>query len=230
MISICLCIGYSLFGSSSLSTKGKRRFYICVLVQRKIAVWVAKKPNIIGLFAEDIFFVSTLWRRWFIRSARFRARRHAHGRRNSHRLFLCFATAFSNLSAYTIKNPVGKKPSGFLAQMVHSLGSLPRSPTRTRPAKQPPAVSLLRNRLFESLRLHNKKSRRQKAVGIFGADGEIRTLAAVTHPTPLAGAPRHQLEYICKTVNLNTHCQVVAPIRCLTNIPKRSKKVNTKFI
>ena len=76
----------------------------------------------------------------------------------------------------------------------------------------------------------NKKSRRQKAVGIFGADGEIRTLAAVTHPTPLAGAPRHQLEYICKTVNLNTHCQVVAPIRCLINIPKRSKKVNTKFI
>ena len=61
LISICLCIGYSLFGSSSLSTKGKRRFYICVLVQRKIAVWVAKKPDIIGLFAGDIFFVSTLW-------------------------------------------------------------------------------------------------------------------------------------------------------------------------
>ena len=56
--------------------------------------------------------------------------------------------------AYTIKNPVGKKPSGILAQMVHSLGSLSRSPTRTRPAKQPPAVSLLRNRLFESLRPH----------------------------------------------------------------------------
>ena len=208
MISICLCIGYSLFGSSSLSTKGKRRFYICVLVQRKIAVWVAKKPDIFGLFARDIFFVSTLWRRWLIRSARFRARRHARGRRNSHRLFLCFATAFSNLSACTnkksrrqkavgifgadvsfarlasaladthaavetatgcffasqppfrisppapIKNPVGKKPSGFLAQMAHSLGSLPRSPTRTRPSKQPPAVSLLHNRLFKSLRLH----------------------------------------------------------------------------
>ena len=61
MISICLCIWYLLFGSSSLPTKGKRRFYICVLVQRKIAVWVAKKPDIIGLFARDIFFVSTLW-------------------------------------------------------------------------------------------------------------------------------------------------------------------------
>lgn len=35
-----------------------------------------------------------------------------------------------------------------MAQMVHSLGSLPRSPTRTRPSKQPPAVSLLRNRPF----------------------------------------------------------------------------------
>ena len=55
MLSICLCIGYLLFGSSSLSTKGKRRFYICVLVQRKIAVWVAKKPDIFGLFAGDIF-------------------------------------------------------------------------------------------------------------------------------------------------------------------------------
>ena len=64
MISICLCIGYSLFGSSSLSTKGKRRFYICVLVQRKIAVWVAKKPDIFELFAGDIFFVSTLWSEW----------------------------------------------------------------------------------------------------------------------------------------------------------------------
>ncbi len=57
------CIIIRLCESSSLSTKGKRRFYICVLVQRKIAVWVAKKPDIIGLFAEDIFFVSTLWRR-----------------------------------------------------------------------------------------------------------------------------------------------------------------------
>ena len=61
LLSICLSIWYLLFGSSSLSTKGKRQFYICVLVQRKIAVWVAKKPEIIGLFAGDIFFVSTLW-------------------------------------------------------------------------------------------------------------------------------------------------------------------------
>ena len=28
-----------------------------------------------------------------------------------------------------------------------------------------------------------------------GAEGETRTLAPVSRPTPLAGAPRHQLEY-----------------------------------
>ncbi len=31
-----------------------------------------------------------------------------------------------------------------------------------------------------------------------GGDGETRTLAPVSQPTPLAGAPRHQLEYISK--------------------------------
>ena len=34
-------------------------------------------------------------------------------------------------------------------------------------------------------------------LGLFGAEGETRTLAPVTRPTPLAGAPRHQLEYFC---------------------------------
>ena len=33
-----------------------------------------------------------------------------------------------------------------------------------------------------------------------GGDGEIRTLAPVSRPTPLAGAPRHQLEYISRLV------------------------------
>ncbi len=32
---------------------------------------------------------------------------------------------------------------------------------------------------------------------MFGAEGETRTLAPVSRPTPLAGAPRHQLEYFC---------------------------------
>ena len=36
----------------------------------------------------------------------------------------------------------------------------------------------------------------QKTGLYFGGDGETRTLAPVTRPTPLAGAPRHQLEYI----------------------------------
>ena len=31
------------------------------MVQRKIAVWIVKKPDIFGLFAGDIFFVYTLW-------------------------------------------------------------------------------------------------------------------------------------------------------------------------
>ena len=35
--------------------RSQRGICICVLVQRKIAVWVAKKPDIIGLFAGDIF-------------------------------------------------------------------------------------------------------------------------------------------------------------------------------
>ena len=63
-------------------------------------------------------------------------------------------------------------------------------------------VSMLRIALFESL--YYKKNKHKSACSFFGADGEIRTLAAVAHPTPLAGAPRHQLEYICKTVTI-TH-------------------------
>ena len=35
---------------------------------------------------------------------------------------------------------------------------------------------------------------------LFGGDGETRTLAPVSQPTPLAGAPRHQLEYISESV------------------------------
>ena len=34
-----------------------------------------------------------------------------------------------------------------------------------------------------------------KQVCSYGGEGETRTLAPVTRPTPLAGAPRHQLEY-----------------------------------
>ena len=44
----------------------------------------------------------------------------------------------------------------------------------------------------------DKKKRYQgKSLIPFGAEGETRTLAPVARPTPLAGAPRHQLEYFC---------------------------------
>ena len=35
----------------------------------------------------------------------------------------------------------------------------------------------------------------------FGGEEETRTPAPVTRPTPLAGAPRHQLEYFSKVVS-----------------------------
>ena len=41
----------------------------------------------------------------------------------------------------------------------------------------------------------------QKTGLYFGGDGETRTLAPVTRPTPLAGAPRHQLEYFSRLVS-----------------------------
>ena len=62
---------------------------------------------------------------------------------------------------------------------------------------------LLRKKMdeeFESLCpfLHYTEKRyREKPDTFPGAEGETRTLAPVTRPTPLAGAPRHQLEYFC---------------------------------
>ena len=44
---------------------------------------------------------------------------------------------------------------------------------------------------------HQKKGSIKNDTSFFGAEGETRTLAPVTRPTPLAGAPRHQLEYFC---------------------------------
>ena len=42
-----------------------------------------------------------------------------------------------------------------------------------------------------------EKAQRKNPCAFSGAEGETRTLAPVTRPTPLAGAPRHQLEYFC---------------------------------
>lgn len=57
-----------------------------------------------------------------------------------------------------------------------------------------PAYSFFAN---SNLFLYIKKDTQKMGV-YFGAEGEIRTLASVSRPTPLAGAPRHQLEYFCK--------------------------------
>ena len=47
------------------------------------------------------------------------------------------------------------------------------------------------------------KTTHKKCIVFIGAEGEIRTLAPVARPTPLAGAPRHQLEYfsVCAVIN-----------------------------
>ena len=54
---------------------------------------------------------------------------------------------------------------------------------------------------FESLNMIKQLTKQKEALksktSFFGAEGEIRTLASVSRPTPLAGAPRHQLEYFC---------------------------------
>ena len=62
----------------------------------------------------------------------------------------------------------------------------------------PRTVSILRIALFDSLFFTSKKGSVENDTSFFGAEGETRTLAPVTRPTPLAGAPRHQLEYFCK--------------------------------
>ena len=62
---------------------------------------------------------------------------------------------------------------------------------------------LLRKKMdeeFESLSpfgIIQKKGTGENPDTFSGAEGETRTLAPVTRPTPLAGAPRHQLEYFC---------------------------------
>ena len=46
------------------------------------------------------------------------------------------------------------------------------------------------------VRVFTKKENQCTSIGfLFGGEGETRTPAPVTRPTPLAGAPRHQLEY-----------------------------------
>ena len=85
-----------------------------------------------------------------------------------------------------------------------------------------PVVFALRTVYFMSLFAPQKDGRRvrvscpfciiqKKGTGenpdtFFGAEGETRTLAPVTRPTPLAGAPRHQLEYFCMVTYIIKFC------------------------
>ena len=61
---------------------------------------------------------------------------------------------------------------------------------------------------FESLQansyIQKEKAQRKNPCAFPGAEGETRTLAPVTRPTPLAGAPRHQLEYF-SVGDVNNH-------------------------
>ena len=51
-----------------------------------------------------------------------------------------------------------------------------------------------------------KKGTGENPDTFLGAEGETRTLAPVTRPTPLAGAPRHQLEYFCMVTYIIKFC------------------------
>ena len=68
-------------------------------------------------------------------------------------------------------------PFCFWSGLRDWLGSLLRSPTRTRPTNSPPDCSLLRNGLFESLipQPKNKKGSNECFLFVFGADYETRT-------------------------------------------------------
>ena len=50
-----------LYGSSNLSAKQKRAFYIYEYASPNPGVWAAKNPDKIGVFAEHIFFMFLLW-------------------------------------------------------------------------------------------------------------------------------------------------------------------------
>ena len=106
-------------------------------------------------------------------------------------------------SLYIKKEQAQKCLFFFWRRWRDSPASLPRSAARTRAPKQSTGLFLCFALPFSNLFIL-KKNKHKSACSFFGADGEIRTLAAVAHPTPLAGAPRHQLEYICKTVTI-TH-------------------------
>ena len=61
-VTICRpCSVFSCYLGSYLSSKGKSRFCIYEFETLKNGVWVAKKPDKLGLFAGYIFFVPFWW-------------------------------------------------------------------------------------------------------------------------------------------------------------------------
>ena len=123
------------------------------------------------------------------------------------------------------------KPQGF-AFFIGAEGEIRSSrdksrSTRTRASQQSTGLLLLLRNCPVRISFINKKSKPQGFALFIGAEGGIRTLAAVSHPTPLAGAPRHQLEYFCKTDYL-THTVKFSTVRCVNNITKLFLKVNMK--
>ena len=63
-------------------------------------------------------------------------------------------------------------------------------------------LSFITHNFCVALQLDKNKNPIRKTDGIFGGEEETRTPAPVTRPTPLAGAPRHQLEYysVCRKI------------------------------
>ena len=95
-----------------------------------------------------------------------------------------------------------KKPQCLLAQKERLDRALPcLFAARTIPLYVPFCCAKRWTVEFSSLpggKLQTKrKDTKEKTSVSFGAEGETRTLAPVARPTPLAGAPRHQLEYFC---------------------------------
>ena len=80
----------------------------------------------------------------------------------------------------------------------------------TRPA-EPLSLKSVQERLFTKENCTPLMIRIvSKLVCSYGGEGETRTLAPVSRPTPLAGAPRHQLEYfsmvtVCYKVVFNLY-------------------------
>ena len=98
-----------------------------------------------------------------------------------------------------VKNPVRFCERDFWRRRRDSPGLRPVCSLRERPIICP---FLLRKKMDgrvlvspERLLYKREKTPRGKPLVPFGAEGETRTLAPLSRPTPLAGAPRHQLEY-----------------------------------